>query len=133
LPTVKSRQNGEKLHNLVTLLKSEKIVFVRKSDLQNVFAARIFSTVVVTARVARWYIFKPKKPNLGKFLRVLQWKILVYFMDIWSIFRPFRIYFMALWYILSSFGIFSPFWFFVPKQSGNPGHGSLDNSQEQIV
>jgi hypothetical protein len=29
------------------------------------------------ARVARWYIFKPKTPNLGKFWSALQWKMLV--------------------------------------------------------
>jgi hypothetical protein len=42
-------------------------------------------------RVARWYIFKPKNPNLGKFGRVLRWKMLIYFMSIWSILRPFGI------------------------------------------
>jgi hypothetical protein len=28
-------------------------------------------------RVARWFVFKTKHPNLGKFWRVLLWKILV--------------------------------------------------------
>jgi hypothetical protein len=32
------------------------------------------------SRVARWHIFKPKNLNLVKFLRVLQWTLLVYFM-----------------------------------------------------
>jgi hypothetical protein len=35
--------------------------------------------------------FQAKHPNLGKFWMVLQWKMLVFFMDIWSILRPFGI------------------------------------------
>jgi hypothetical protein len=27
---------------------------------------------------------------------------------------------MVIWYILWLFGIFFPFWYFVPKKSGNP-------------
>jgi hypothetical protein len=37
-------------------------------------------------------IFKTKKPNLGKFWRALHCKILVYFMDNWSILRSFGIF-----------------------------------------
>jgi hypothetical protein len=43
--------------------------------------------------------FQTKNPNLGKFWRVLQGKMLVYFMAILA-------YFMAIWYILWPFGIF---------------------------
>jgi hypothetical protein len=42
--------------------------------------------------------FQTKNPNLSKFCRVLQWKMLVYFMAIWSILRQFKIYFVAIWY-----------------------------------
>jgi hypothetical protein len=61
--------------------------------------------------------FQTKNPNLGKFWRVLLWKILVYFMTIWSMYFtllekfgnilwPFSIfyghlvYFVVIWYIL---------------------------------
>jgi hypothetical protein len=50
--------------------------------------------------------FQTKNPNLGKFWRVLQWKMLVYFRTIWSILRPLEIfygqvvYFVFIWYIL---------------------------------
>jgi hypothetical protein len=50
--------------------------------------------------------FRTKNPNLGKFWRFLQWKMLVYLMAIWSIFRPFGIvyghlvYFPRFGYIL---------------------------------
>jgi hypothetical protein len=57
---------------------------------------------------------------LGKFWRILQWKILVYLMAIWYILWPFGIfagylvyfmviwnrYIMVIWYILWLFGIF---------------------------
>jgi hypothetical protein len=48
----------------------------------------------VHARVARWYIFKTKIPILGKFLMVLQWKMLVYYMAIWSNLRSFGIFYI---------------------------------------
>jgi hypothetical protein len=51
--------------------------------------------------------FQTKNPNLGKFLRVLQWKMMVYFMDTLSILRSFVI-FMDIWYSSWQFGIFSP-------------------------
>jgi hypothetical protein len=37
--------------------------------------------------------FQTKNPTLGKFWKVLQWKILVHFMDIWSILLPFGIFY----------------------------------------
>jgi hypothetical protein len=36
--------------------------------------------------------FQTKNPNLGKFWCPLQWKVLVNFMAIWSILRPFGIF-----------------------------------------
>jgi hypothetical protein len=56
------------------------------------------------SRVARWYTFSPP-PNLGKFWRILQGKMLVYSMAIWSILLSFGtfcghlVYFMVIWYI----------------------------------
>jgi hypothetical protein len=44
--------------------------------------------------------FQTKNPDLGKFRRVLQWKMLVYLND------TYLVYFMAIWYILSPFDIF---------------------------
>jgi uncharacterized protein YacL (UPF0231 family) len=38
---------------------------------------RIVHTNMEHIRVARWYIFEPKK-NLGKFWRALEWKRLAY-------------------------------------------------------
>jgi hypothetical protein len=64
--------------------------------------------------------FQTKNPDLGKFWRVLLWKILVYFMTIWYILRPLEIiyghlvYFVVIWNIFPRFGILDQ------QKSGNP-------------
>jgi hypothetical protein len=58
--------------------------------------------------------FQTKNPNLGKFR-----KMLVYFVAMRSIFRTFGI-FLEIWDILWSFGIFSPFWYVVPRKVWQP-------------
>jgi hypothetical protein len=68
--------------------------------------------------------FQTKDPNLGKFCRVLQWKMLVYFMAIWSILRLFVIY------ILWSFGHLSPLH---QEKSGNPVKGWLGKKGHFVV
>jgi hypothetical protein len=65
--------------------------------------------------------FQTKNPNFGKFFGVLQRKILVYFMTIWSILRPLEmfyghlVYFVVIWYISPRFGIL------YQEKSGNAG------------
>jgi hypothetical protein len=55
--------------------------------------------------------FQTKNPNLGKFLRSLDWKVLIHFMAIWNILRTFGVfcdhlvYFVFIWYIFYGFGI----------------------------
>jgi hypothetical protein len=65
--------------------------------------------------------FRTKNPNLGKCWKVLQWKMLVYFMDTWSILRSFVIFYGfgigSLW----KFGNFSRFGILYEEKSGNPG------------
>jgi hypothetical protein len=57
--------------------------------------------------------FQTNNSNLGKFFRVLQWKMLVYFMSIWSILWSFGlfyghlVYLLAIWYVLWLSGMFS--------------------------
>jgi hypothetical protein len=65
--------------------------------------------------------FQTKNPNLGKFSMALQWKMLVCFMESWSILRPLDIiygfldYFMVIWYIFYCVGKL------YQEKSGNPG------------
>jgi hypothetical protein len=71
-------------------------------------------------RVARWHIIKTKI-NLGKFWSDLHWKLLVYFMSIWSILRQFGmfcghlVYFIVIWYVFPRFGML------YQEKCGNPG------------
>jgi hypothetical protein len=66
--------------------------------------------------------FQTKNPNLGKFWRVLQWKMLAYFMVIWSILLPICI-FRAIWSILWSWFIFPCFGLLYQEKFGNPATG----------
>jgi hypothetical protein len=40
--------------------------------------------------------FQTKNANLGKFLRALDWKLLIYFKAIWNILRTFGIFYHNL-------------------------------------
>jgi hypothetical protein len=50
--------------------------------------------------------FQTKNPNFGKIGRVLEYKMLLYFMTFWNILRPFGIIYSLLVCSLWSFGIF---------------------------
>jgi hypothetical protein len=77
--------------------------------------------------------FRTQNSNLGKFWRTLKLKMLVYFMVIWNIFRPFGIfyghleYISAICYILWSLGNIVVIWYIFlclgalcQEKSGNP-------------
>jgi hypothetical protein len=72
-------------------------------------------------RVARWFIFIPINPNLGKFWRALEIKILVCFMKNWKSLRPLHRY--NLWLFGIIFGhlvYFSRFGKFWPRKIWQP-------------
>jgi hypothetical protein len=48
--------------------------------------------------------YQTKNPTLGKFWRVLQWKMLVYYLAIWSLYGS-LVYFVFMWYTFSHFGV----------------------------
>jgi hypothetical protein len=69
---------------------------------------KIYHAVKLTAckhQGCQMVYFQTKNRTLGQFWRALQWKTIVYFVDIWSILRPFDIlfghlvYFVVIWYI----------------------------------
>jgi hypothetical protein len=61
-----------------------------------------------------------KNPNLGKFLRALELKILEYFMAIWNTLLH-LVLVMSIWYILWSFGTLHPaFGILYQDKSGKP-------------
>jgi hypothetical protein len=62
--------------------------------------------------------FSNQNPNLGKFWRVLQWKMLKYFLAILVSFAAIR---YILWtFLLWSFSIFFQFWYVVPRKIWQP-------------
>jgi hypothetical protein len=65
--------------------------------------------------------FQTKNPNFGKFWMVLQWKMLVYFMDTWSIVRSFVIPISLTFGIVHCNLVYCfPFWYFVPRKIWQP-------------
>jgi hypothetical protein len=72
-------------------------------------------------------IFSYQNPNLAKFGRDLQWKMLVYFAAIWYILRQFGIfcvhlvYFIVIWHTFPCFGMLRK------EKSGNPAVRPLDD------
>jgi hypothetical protein len=69
--------------------------------------------------------FQTKSPNLVKFWRASDWKMLIYFTAIWNILRTFGIFyghlihFVLIWYIFPHFGTM------YQEKSGNPGERTI--------
>jgi hypothetical protein len=53
------------------------------------YILRTFGLKGTKSRVARWFVFKPKLPVLGKTWRALEWKMLLYFIYICNVIQPF--------------------------------------------
>jgi peroxiredoxin family protein len=64
--------------------------------------------------------FQTKNPNLGKFFRAFEWKMLVYFMVIWSILWPFGNV-VVIWHTFRRFGILCQ------EKSGSPDNHTMDD------
>jgi hypothetical protein len=60
--------------------------------------------------------FQTKNPELGKFWRDFDWKMLIYFMAIWNILRTFEIFYdhlvhvVFIWYIYLILAYGLPLW-----------------------
>jgi hypothetical protein len=65
--------------------------------------------------------FQTKNPDLGKFWRALEWKMLVYFMTIWNILWPFGIIFGRLVKFVAIWYIFPILVCLAQEKPGNPG------------
>jgi hypothetical protein len=84
-------------HALCITMKTQitnKIFLVRK-----LLSTYFFNLSAETFITQRWNLgcqmvyFQSKNPNSGKVCRVLQWKMLTNFIDIWSNLLPFRIFY----------------------------------------
>jgi hypothetical protein len=118
----------KKKPNLVTLIVTDflnRISFrcacLRALTLVHLFSIfasqRFFSPVELGCQMVT---FQTKNPNLGKFWRAIDGKMLTYFMATWNILQTFGIFcdhlvhFVFIWYIFSGFGIM------YQEKSGNP-------------
>jgi hypothetical protein len=59
--------------------------------------------------------FQTENPNLSKFSRALDWKLLIYFCP-FGVFYWHLVNFMTIWYIVCWFGTFFRFWYHVPRK-----------------
>jgi hypothetical protein len=78
--------------------------------------------------------FQTKNPHLGKFWRVFQWEMLVYFIAVWSILRAIGI-FVANWYFYCHLVYFFPFWYVEERKIWQPCFGcglSVSNSVSML-
>jgi hypothetical protein len=89
---------------------------------------------VLKAGLPDGIFFQTKNPNLGKFWRVLQWKMLVYFTVIWyigivaigyicwlfGIFVGYLVYLLVIWYICWLFWYIFPFWYVEEREIWQP-------------
>jgi hypothetical protein len=95
-----------------------------KSD-QQTHATKTFFAFPSTSRLhfrgqgCQMVYFQTKNRSLGTFWRALQCKMLVYFMDIWSILGPFYIFLLSDVFC-GNFVYFSPFWCFAPRKIWQP-------------
>jgi hypothetical protein len=78
---------GRKVANLVTLI-------VKRSCPKTAGSLFLLPGSCFPDQGCQMVYFQTKNPNFGKFLRVLQWTLLVYFMAIYV----HLVYFMAVWY-----------------------------------
>jgi hypothetical protein len=88
----------------------QSLCFRKKGFLQNVCPVSAISENMSKQACQAAYF----QTNLGKFWRVMQWTMLVYFLP-FSLFYGHLVYFVAVWYVLWLFGITFPFWYFVPR------------------
>jgi hypothetical protein len=66
--------------------------------------------------------FQTKYPDLGKFWKALEWKMLVDFIAIWNIFRAFGIPILGPFVnLVAKLVCFPPFWYIESRKIGQPG------------
>jgi hypothetical protein len=71
----------------------------------------------ITDRGCQMVYFQIKNLSLGKFLRALDWKMLIYFMSICNILQTFGIFYDHLVHFKSIWHIFIRFWYHVPRKN----------------
>jgi hypothetical protein len=109
--------DGMSVHRLVLTGRPDEAV-------KKIRAQDVAQPVLGLNRGCQMVYFETKSPNLGKFWRALEWKVLVYPIVIWKNLRPFDIV------TLSSFGNVVIIWYVFPRfgilHSGTSGNRGLN-------
>jgi hypothetical protein len=75
----------------------EEKVFVNNPGYARTYVVLLFSqNFSARTQGCQLVCFQTKNSNLGKVWRVLEWKVLVYFMVIWNILQSFGIFYVNL-------------------------------------
>jgi hypothetical protein len=106
-----------KINNLATLLSKLSEKKQKQKTDKMLFAASGFQTLVHGCQML---YFQTKNSNLGSFWRALQFKMLVYIKDIYSLLRPFDIFYAHLVYFVLILYIFLCVGKLYQEKSGNP-------------
>jgi hypothetical protein len=93
-----------------------------------------YQNIVMRLHGCQMVSFQTKNPNMGKFWRVLQWKMLVYFMDTWSISQSLVIFYGHSVHIArGNLVYFSRFGILYEEKSGNPVRQQKSRYDKKIV
>jgi hypothetical protein len=112
--------------NLVTLPSVQISIYLPRRILHHSFSLKKVRSCLPQG--CQMVYFQTKNPNLGKFCSTLKWKMLVYFMTVWNILRPFDIMYGPLVQFVVIGYMFPNLVCFDPEKSGNPGLPANINS-----
>jgi hypothetical protein len=93
-------------------------VFVLSTSVNQLLRPRGSSAITGWEQSCQMVCFQTKNPNLVKIWRDFVWKMLLYFMTIWNIFRPFGIIYGLLAYVVCGHLVyFFTFWYVWTKKN----------------
>jgi hypothetical protein len=81
---------GKNINSFILPYIPRSIFFAKLEVEANIFAKHCLHSAYQGCQMA---YFQTKNPNLGKFWRDMQWKMLVYFTSIWQFLWPFGKYY----------------------------------------
>jgi hypothetical protein len=110
------------VNNLLTFISLEERPrgFVVNSRSKSAWIFILEFILVFENRVARWFVFKQKITLWEKIFRGSDWKMLIYFMAIWSILGTFGIFYDHLVHCAFIWYSFFRFWYHTQRKIWQP-------------
>jgi hypothetical protein len=84
----------------------------------------------IAATGCQMVYFQTKRPNLGKFWRDLEWKMLIYFIVFWNILRSCDV---SYGHLVFGIGNFPPFWYIASRKIWQPCQGPTFNTLSSVA